>query len=218
MTARSFRSSRAAPIGVGLRGLDKAIRCGERTFLRLPLPSDRAEFCAMRTRSLRRLRPWEPKPPRGKGSADDFFTRLLSFRRSTISRKLLLCLAENGAIAGVCSLNEIVRGALQGCFAGWWIGDPYEGYGYMREGLSLLLEHAFLDLRLHRVEANIRPENVRSKRTAEAVGFAREGYSPKYLQIDGEWCDHERWAVRSDAWLAIRKASRPRAGATPRKR
>lgn len=185
-----------------VRGLAAAIRVGERVFLRCPVPGDREEFCALRRRSARRLRPWEPMPPRGRSGAGHFFERLLSYRRSATHRKLLICLRDTGAIVGMCSLNEIVRGAMQGCFAGWWIGDPHEGKGYMREALTLLLAHAFLDLKLHRVEANIRPENDRSKRTAKAVGFRREGYSPKYLQIAGQWCDHERWAVRVDEWAS----------------
>ena len=198
-----------------LRGLATAVRVGERVFLRLPIPSDSDEVCTLRKRSAKRLRLWEPRPPRGADRSDAaWFARLLSFRRSTLSRKLLMCLRADGAIAGGASLNEIVRGAMNGCFAGWWIGDPYEGHGYMREGLGLLLDHAFLDLRLHRVEANIRPENTRSKRLAEFLGLRREGYSPRYLQIAGDWCDHERWAILAEEWKARRRTTQGRIAAS----
>jgi len=191
-----------------IRGLANAVRTGNRVFLRLPTASDKAQCCALRKRSAKRLRQWEPRPPKGVDRSDaGWFARLVAYRRSIRSRKLLVCLRADGAIIGGASLNEIVRGAMQGGFAGWWIGDPYEGQGYMHEALGLLLEHAFLDLRLHRVEANIRPENVRSKRLAESVGMRREGYSPKYLQIAGDWCDHERWAVLADEWQVRRRAS-----------
>ncbi|MFO0826832.1 MAG: GNAT family protein [Phycisphaerales bacterium] len=192
----------------GPRGLAWAVRLGERVFLRPPTPSDEDEFAALRRRSLARLRPWEPLPPPGVSRApSQLFERLLAQRRSEHCSKLLVCLRSDGAIAGGANLNEIVRGALQGCFAGWWIGDPYEGRGYMREALALLLDHAFFDLALHRVEANIRPENARSLKLAAALGMRREGYSPRYLQIAGAWCDHERWAMLADEWAPKRDES-----------
>ena len=200
-----------------VRGLADAVRVGERVFLRLPARRDLEEAMALRRRSYRRLRPWEPTPPKGVDPlADDWFERWVSFRRSATHRKLALCLRSDGAIIGGCSLNEIVRGALQGCFAGWWIGDPYEGHGYMREGLALLLDHAFLDLKLHRVEANIRPENERSKRTAKALGLRCEGYSPRYLEIAGAWRDHERWAILAEEWRTRRPLARDSGGGSPR--
>jgi ribosomal-protein-alanine N-acetyltransferase len=178
-----------------------ALRSGAKVFLRFPMPSDEAEVCALRLRSAKRLRAWEPRPPKNaRGTPSEWFARMLSYRRTETHRKLLVCLVQDGTIVGGASLNEIVRGAMEGCFAGWWIGDPFEGRGYMREAIALLLDHAFLDLKLHRVEANIRPENERSRHLARALGFRCEGYSPRYLQIAGAWCDHERWAMLADEW------------------
>jgi ribosomal-protein-alanine N-acetyltransferase len=141
-------------------------------------------------------------------SADpaEWFRRLLSFRRSLTDRKMLICLADSGAIVGGVSLNQIQRGAAQSASAGWWIGDPYEGCGLMADALCTALDHAFRDLRLHRVEANIRPENVRSLRLAERIGFRREGRSPRYLQIAGRWCDHDRFAMLAEEWPGRRRA------------
>ena len=69
----------------------------------------------------------------------------------------------------------------------------------MAQGLQLVIEEAFGPLALHRLEANIQPENTRSLRLVRRAGFTKEGYSPNYLRIDGAWRDHERWAlVRSD--------------------
>jgi ribosomal-protein-alanine N-acetyltransferase len=70
----------------------------------------------------------------------------------------------------------------------------------MREGLALALELAFDALGLHRLEANIRPENRASIALVRGAGFRLEGRSPRFLQIAGEWCDHERWALLAEEW------------------
>jgi len=64
----------------------------------------------------------------------------------------------------------------------------------------LALRHAFRPLKLHRVEANIQPENVASIRLVERLGFRREGFSPRYLKIGGRWRDHVRYALLAEEW------------------
>ncbi len=70
----------------------------------------------------------------------------------------------------------------------------------MSAGMQLVLQHAFLKLRLHRVEANIQPDNPASISFVQRLGFVREGYSPRYLKIRGRWQDHERWALTREDW------------------
>lgn len=70
--------------------------------------------------------------------------------------------------------------------------------GFMTEALSSVANYAFGELGLHRLEANIQPENAASIALVRRLGFQKEGYSPRYLRMDGEWRDHERWALLSD--------------------
>lgn len=72
---------------------------------------------------------------------------------------------------------------------------PYAGQGYLSEGVALAVRYAFERLELHRVEADIQPGNDASVRLVERLGFRREGFSPGFIKIDGEWRDHERWAL-----------------------
>ena len=65
----------------------------------------------------------------------------------------------------------------------------------MRAGLSQVVRYAFSSLKMHRLEANIQPENIASIALVRSCGFLKEGYSPKYLKIGGRWRDHERWAI-----------------------
>ena len=70
----------------------------------------------------------------------------------------------------------------------------------MWQGMQQVIRHCFGALRLHRLEANIQPENKRSIALVKALGFSKEGYSPRYLKISGKWMDHERWAIRTEQW------------------
>jgi ribosomal-protein-alanine N-acetyltransferase len=97
--------------------------------------------------------------------------------------------------AGTVNINSIIRGRYQGASLGYAAFAPSAGQGYMTEGLTIALQHAFTDLRLHRLEANIQPANKASLALARRLGLRYEGLSHAYLYIDGAWRDHERWAI-----------------------
>lgn len=97
---------------------------------------------------------------------------------------------ESGEIIGTCNYTNIVRGAFHACHLGYQIGRAQEGHGYMTEALRAANAFMFDTMRLHRIMANYRPENVRSARVLERLGFVREGLARDYLFIDGEWRDH----------------------------
>jgi [ribosomal protein S5]-alanine N-acetyltransferase len=88
----------------------------------------------------------------------------------------------------------MVMGGFRSGFLGYYAFAGHERQGLMREGLLLAVHHAFKQLGLHRVEANIQPANRASIALARSCGFSQEGYSPRYLKIGGPWRDHERWA------------------------
>jgi ribosomal-protein-alanine N-acetyltransferase len=110
----------------------------------------------------------------------------------------LIRLAGDNAICGVVNLNVITWEALCSAYMSYYAVQKYAGRGYMKEGMRLVIDHAFNKLGLHRLEANIQPGNERSIRFVESLGFECEGYSPRYLKINGKWRDHERWALLAD--------------------
>lgn len=105
---------------------------------------------------------------------------------------------EDGALCGVANLNVITYEALCSAYLSYYAVAEFAGRGYMKAGLQLVIRHAFDDLGLHRLEANIQPGNENSVRLVESLGFECEGYSPRFLRIDGRWRDHERWALLAD--------------------
>jgi len=97
---------------------------------------------------------------------------------------------ESGPVIGTCNYTNIVRGPFLACHLGYQIARAYEGQGLMSEALRAANGFAFRELRLHRIMANYRPENERSGRLLERLGFVREGVAKDYLFIDGAWRDH----------------------------
>lgn len=108
--------------------------------------------------------------------------------------------AADGDLVGVVNVNEIVRGAFQSAYLGYYGFVPHAGTGAFTTGFVQVLDELFGPLGLHRVEANIQPGNGRSIALVRRLGFRREGYSPRYLHIAGRWRDHERWALLAEEW------------------
>ncbi len=179
----------------------QAAEVGRLVYLRYPHPRDREAFVEMRQKSKDHLQPWEPRPPKGFDAfGQDQFDFVYKSRSVPGQERLLIFAVADNALVGQASLGAITRGPLQSAYMGYWIGASHTGRGYMTEAVALMLRHAFTTVRLHRVEANIQPNNEPSLAVAKKSGFRLEGYSPRYLQIDGVWSDHERWAMTIEDW------------------
>jgi [ribosomal protein S5]-alanine N-acetyltransferase len=176
-----------------------AIHRAGRVFLRPPAFADRDEFVSLMRASRSFHRPWATAPT----DTDRFAAYLVDAQRPDFEA-MLVCRHDDLAIVGFFNLSQIVRRSLQSAYLGYAVGKPYAGHGYMREGIELVLRRAFLEQRLHRIEANIQPGNHASIALARRAGFLREGFSPRYLKISGRWRDHERWAILADDWRARR--------------
>ena len=170
-----------------------ALEVGRRVAIREALASDTDEFVALMRTSRSFHAPWS-FPPRDPVTFDALLRRA---RRDDFS-VLLVTRRSDRRIVGFFSLSQIFRGSFQNAHLGYAVGAPFAGRGYMAEGLELVLRHAFGWLGLHRVEANIQPGNGASIALVRRSGFRNEGFSPRYLKIDGQWRDHERWAILAE--------------------
>src|SRR3954451_13556240 len=166
-----------------------------RVGIRPPAEADEAAFTAAMRASRSLHRPWVKMPD----TQADFAAYLERSRRDNAAF-FLAHRTEDDAIVGFLNVSEIIRGRLQSAFLGYGGVAGFEGQGYMREALELVLREAFTTLGLHRVEVNIQPGNSASIALAERCGFEREGFSPRYLKIGGRWRDHERFAMRAETW------------------
>ena len=114
---------------------------------------------------------------------------------------LLICHSNDHKIIGVANLSQIFYGAFQNAYLSYYVDVDFAGQGLMSEGVGLAVNYAFNTLSLHRVEANIQPGNKKSINLVKRLGFTQEGFSRRYLKINGEWRDHERWALTVEDWV-----------------
>ena len=106
----------------------------------------------------------------------------------------------DGRFAGEINVSTVVRGATQGCMVGYWVDEARAGQGLVPEALVLVLRFAFEDLQLHRVEIGIIPRNAASRRVVEKLAIREEGLALRFLQINGRWEDHIRYAMTAEEW------------------
>lgn len=182
-----------------------ARRPGLRVYLRTPRRADAAAFLAA-AKASRELHDGWVYPPRTPTLFAAYVRRYGRFRPDGSSASthagLLVCRCDDHALVGVFNISEIVRGAFQSAYLGYYAFFPHARAGYMTEGLELALGVAFRTLKLHRVEVNVQPANRRSLALVRRAGFVREGYSRRYVRIGGRWRDHVRLALLAEDWRA----------------
>ncbi|MGB9376396.1 MAG: GNAT family protein [Mycobacteriales bacterium] len=159
---------------------------------------------------------WEPSSPqswaeRNSRAAFHAMHRSLS-RQARDGQSLPFAITYDGALAGQITIGNVVRGSFQSGYAGYWVDGRLAGRGIMPTALALAVDHAFGPAMLHRIEVNIRPENVASRRVVEKLGFREEGFAKRFLYIDGAWRDHICFALTKEdvprgllnRWLSVR--------------
>lgn len=139
------------------------------------------------------LKKWSPLMPRTHHSVASWALRLIDREKEYLAGSSVHIIGTNDSetqVIATCSISNIVRGVFQSCHMGYSVDRSCEGQGRMLELAQYTIEYVFAELKLHRIIANHMPENRRSEALLKRLGFEREGYAKRYLQIDGEWEDH----------------------------
>lgn len=180
---------------------------GRRVLLRPLRPSDFDQWRDVRKRNDDWLTKWEPsRAPNGPDIFSD--PGAFSLRCHSRDREWQLGTGYGfgvfigGVFCGEVNLNSVQRGPFQNAYLGYWIDQNQAGEGYIPESVVLVLQYAFSQLDLHRVQISIVPRNSASRRVVEKLGVRSEGTAIKYLEINGTWEDHVRYAVTSEDWTA----------------
>jgi ribosomal-protein-alanine N-acetyltransferase len=175
--------------------ITKQILKGKKVCLRKPTGEDFDELDAL-YKSSRHLHRGLVSPNFSRAN----FNELLIRNEREDYESFLICVIETDEIAGTITLSQIFRKAFCNAYLGYLLGAQFTGKGLMTEAVALVLKHAFINLKLHRVEANVQPQNFPSINVLKRCGFTKEGFSRKYLKISGKWRDHERWAIIKEDW------------------
>jgi len=166
---------------------------GFRTRIQAPVAEDEQAFLAAMRDSVGLHYPWVTAPKDHAGW-QEYMARL---ERENEAGFLVRHLDDN-TICGVINLSAITYEALSSAWISYFGVVDQAGKGYMTEGMLQVIRHAFDELHLHRLEANIQLENLASIALVKGVGFRYEGFARRLLKINGEWRDHERWAILAD--------------------
>lgn len=178
---------------------------GPRVFLRPPRSGDAALWLALRRDSRDHLIPFEPEWGDDHLSIEFFDRRRAAQLRDWtigLSRSFLIFDHATAALVGGMNINTIARGAAQFGSLGYWLGQPYQGRGYMTEAAHLTAQYAFGPLALERLSAATLPHNHRSMAMLKRIGFIEEGFAKAYLQINGQRQDHVLFGLPKSSYTS----------------
>lgn len=164
----------------------------------------------LRVRNRDFMEPYEPVRDEG------FYTRAAQAREVTLDAEswahgsgyafAVLDVEAGDRLIGRVALSNVVRGPWQNATMGYFVDADANGRGHCTRAVVLVCRFAFEHAGLHRVQPAIMPHNERSRRVAAKAGFRLEGCARRYLKIDGDWRDHEIYAMTREDWDARPKS------------
>lgn len=182
----------------------KTIVRGESVYLFAPSKDSAEDFLTLTAGSRNFHHPWVYPPVDLK-----HFRAYLDRLANGFAYGFLIARCEDDSVVSVININDPIMGGFRSASLGYYAAASYCGRGYITEGLALVLDQAFTVLGFHRLEANIQPDNAASLALVRRLGFRKEGFSPAFLNVGGEWRDHERWAMLAEEWLAAHAQGEP---------
>ena len=178
---------------------------GRRVLLRPLLATDFPEWNEVRRRNHDWLTRWEPSRVPGAPDVvedpDAFAARCSArHRERQLGTGFGFGIFAEGEFCGEINLSAIQRGPFQSAYVGYWVDEARAGEGFVPEALVVLLRYCFEELQLHRVQIAIIPRNAASRRVVEKLAIRDEGLAERYLEINGVWEDHIRYAMTIEEW------------------
>lgn len=196
----AFWRSAPGPECYAVRGATTALRPFEQ--------ADYSAWATLRGQSRALLTPFEPQWQADELERGAFRRRLRHYAREQkedLGYAFGIFRASDGALLGGVSLSNVRRGVTQAAALGYWLGVPYLRQGYMSDAVAAVVAFAFVELKLHRVEAATLPDNAASIRVLERNGFQREGFARSYLKINGTWRDHLLFGLVADDHIRLER-------------
>lgn len=183
---------------------------GRRVLLRPLTLADFDAWREVRRRNTEWLTMWEPSRVAGQPDVvedrDAFAVRCSARQRERqLGTGFGFGLFVDGSFAGEVNLSSVQRGPFQNTYVGYWIDEKLAGNGYMPEAIVVIAKFVFEDLHLHRMQISIIPRNRSSRRVVEKLAIRDEGIARRYLEINGVWEDHVRYAITVEDWYERRE-------------
>ena len=182
------------------------VLAGRRVVLRPLQADDFEQWREVRRANSQWLEPWEPARLAGQPDVvedpQSFAIRCdARHREFSMGTGYGFGIFVDGILVGEINLSSVQRGAFQSAYVGYWMDHRHAGNGYVPEALVVACRYAFTELRLHRLQVSIIPRNHRSRRVVDKLGLRNEGIAVRYLEINGVWEDHVRYAITAEEWV-----------------
>ena len=178
---------------------------GPRVVLRPLVVEDFPQWHEVRTTNEEWLTQWEPKRLPGQPDVvkdrQAFASRCGARQRERqLGTGFGFGVFVDKRLIGEMNVSSLQRGPFQNAYVGYWVDERMAGHGYIPEALVVAMQFAFDDLQLHRLQIAIIPRNRPSRRVVEKLGIRLEGMAERYLEINGVWEDHMRYAITIEEW------------------
>ena len=164
-----------------------------RLSLRYLKPNDEKVFLSNIRRSRDLHRAWVQVP-----TSVQAFQRYVKEMNTREDQAYVVIRSDTQEMVGMVELQDIFRGDFQNAYLIYYGFAGQLQQGFMKAAVQQVVAKAFGRLKLHRLEANVQPDNTASIALLKACGFQQEGLSPKFLKKNGQWRDHQRWALLND--------------------
>jgi ribosomal-protein-alanine N-acetyltransferase len=165
--------------------------------------NDVPELTALVVANRDYLAPWQPTAPDNtfteRGQADNVSAALDAHQQGAMVPHVIT--SRGGEIVGRINLNSVIRGAFQSASVGYWVSEAETGRGVATAAVAAVIDLAFGEVGLHRIQGETLAHNPASRRVLERNGFVRYGVAPEYLCIAGRWQDHVLYQLINPNWI-----------------
>ena len=190
--------------------IDPVVLKGRRVTLRPLTVADFGQWHEVRTRCEDWLVKWEPSRPAGSPDVVESRAGFAARCRARDRERQLgagygFGIFVGHRFCGEINVNAVQRGPFQNAYVGYWVDEKFAGEGLIPEAVVVVCRHAFEELSLHRLQIAIIPRNRASRRVMEKLDFREEGIAVRYLEINGVWEDHVRYAITAEEWAERRE-------------
>ena len=144
------------------------------------------------------LRPWEATNPEAPNSFDVRGQLRGLLRQLDDQSGMPFVIEVQGQVQGQLNVANVMYGSVSSAVLGYWVSPEVAGKGVMPVSVALVTDYLMDQVGLHRVEINVRPENVASLRVIQKLGFRYEGLKQRYIHINGDWRDHYVFALTKE--------------------
>lgn len=162
---------------------------------------DAIALSALVSANREHLAPWQPRQAEvwfsEEGQAEGIRA---SLEAHSAGRQVPHVIVADGVVVGRIALNSVIRGAFQSASIAYWVDSTQTGRGIATAAVAKIVDLAFDDLQLHRVQGETLPRNAASRRVLEHNGFVEYGIAMDYLHIAGRWQDHVLYQRVHPGW------------------